>query len=148
MIIGKIKDLEHYLILPELKHIIDYISKVDLKRLSYGIYNVIDNVTLSIDLFETNKCENFIAYDGIVFLQIILDGVAKYVYADFDDILIKSTGQYNEEENIGYFEGTERGSFLLDETMFMLVFPDDLIKYDINEEMKMIKKATFAIKLA
>ena len=147
MIIAKIKDIKRYLICPEMENIIKYVESTELDRLSYGVYELFPNVVLSVDSYETHAEALFVGHEKTISIHIIVDGEAKYSYADFNDDSIAFVKQYDEELDEGTYKGDERGSFILDKTMFMIVFPDDLIKYEQKINQDNITKAVFTIGL-
>ena len=147
MIIAKIKDIRRYQICPEMENIIKYVEGTELDRLSYGVYELFPNVVLSVDFYETHEETPFVGHEKTISIHIIVDGEAKYSYADFNDDSIAFVKQYDEELDEGTYKGDERGSFILDKTMFMIVFPDDLIKYEQKIKQDNITKAVFTIEL-
>ena len=97
MIIAKIKDIKRYLICPEMENIIKYVESTELDRLSYGVYELFPNVVLSVDSYETHEETQFVGHEKSISIHIIVDGAAKYSYADFNDDSIAFVKQYDEE---------------------------------------------------
>ena len=145
MIIAKIKDLNRFAYRKELKQISDYVENTDLSRLSYGTYQLFPNVELTIGNYDAIKNPCFVGHEKVIEVHIIIDGVVKYEYADFDDQSIMVKKPYDEYNDIATYEGEARGSFIMDNTMFICALPDDVIKYDIELEQDIITKAVFRI---
>lgn len=146
MIIGKIKDIDKYIICPEMNFVANFILDTELNRLSYANYELNDNVLLNVDIHNTNLDSRFISKENKIEIHIITDGLANYEYADFDDQSITLV-ESNDDDLESYYIGEKRGSFLLDNTMFMIVLPDDVIKYDLSETHENIVKAIFTINI-
>ncbi len=147
MIIAKIKDMKNYLLNDSMKAIYKFVNSTELERLSYGSYEILDNIKIIVDNFECLKEKKYEGHEKKIEVHVIIDGNALYEYADFNDNSIMVDTQYDENEDVALYTGDARGSFKLDKTMFLVVFPDDIVKYDLYDGKDNITKVIFNIAL-
>jgi len=151
MITDKIENLNHYGVVSKdyEEQILSFIQRVQAENLSDGKYLIDDN-----DLFalvqsyetrekETSKME---AHRKYIDLQYMVNG-REEMYCDFTKNLVV-TEAYNKDSDIFFMEmEKERVSILLEEGMFVFLFPWDAhMPCCKAEEKEAVKKIVFKIK--
>lgn len=149
MILDKIENLKMYKpVLDSADKIYDFICDFIKAPKENGRYEL-DGKDLyaNIDSYET-KPENgalFEAHKKYIDLQVIMTGEEKIGWASPD--ALKPDGDFNEEKDIGFFNGAEDSWITVKNGNFVILFPEDAHKpcITVDGNSKFVKKIVFKI---
>jgi len=105
---------------------IDYLLDNDISILADGSYPIdTDNVIVNVMSYATKTLPEaaFEAHRKYIDIQILIRGEERCYYAPLDTLV--ASGSFNEEKDIGFYEGKEGGSFPLKPDNFAIFFPHD-----------------------
>jgi len=105
---------------------IEYLLNNDVSILSDGSYPIDEkNVIVNVMSYGTKKLSEaaFEAHRKYIDIQILIQGEEKCCYSPLENLL--ASGSFNEEKDIGFYKGQERGSFPLRPDNFVIFFPHD-----------------------
>lgn len=105
---------------------IDYLLDNDISVLADGSYPIDgDDVIVNVMSYATKSLPEaaFEAHRKYIDIQILIRGEERCYYAPLDALV--ASGSFNEEKDIGFYEGHEGGSFPLKPDNFAIFFPHD-----------------------
>lgn len=105
---------------------IDYLLNNDFSILEDGSYPIDrDKVIVNVMSYWTKPLPeaSFEAHRKYIDIQILIQGEEKCHYAPLDALV--ASGSFNEEKDIGFYEGSENAAFELKPDNFAIFFPHD-----------------------
>ena len=148
MIIGKLKDLKRYLGLSkEIDEAINYTINTDLLALENGRYELNDYLVVNRQQY-IGKTDPFAeSHKKYLDLQIVLKGKERLGYADIANPSVRVMEEYNSEIDLAKYYVDDECFYLMSETSFALIFPEDIHRPGMRVCDEMIEKVVIKIKI-
>ena len=148
MIIGKLKDLKKYLGLSkEIDEAINYALKTDLLVLASGRYELNDYLVVNRQQY-IGKTDPFAeSHKKYLDLQIVLKGQEKMGYADISSPSVTIMEEYDEDIDLAKWYVNDECEYLMSESSFALIFPEDIHRPGMKIDDEMIEKVVIKIKI-
>lgn len=147
MIYDDLKNIEKYNIVS--KEVLNFIKSLSADIVP-GHYLIDENSYVNVDEYETKNFENclFEAHKNYIDIQIMIDGAERLDYTDTEDLTVSKA--YDESRDVMFFKepGNPFNSVCLTSGKFVLLYPYEAHKPQINCNgiVKKVKKAVVKIK--
>ena len=149
MITDKIENLGRYSYVPGVQKVIDYLSGKDLLAVENGKYDLGDECVVKVMEYNTHEEPEEVlleAHREFLDLQLIAKGKELFVTQAIE--LGEETIEYNKAKDVEFFTAAYYNTLGLDESNFVIVFPNDLHVGNINADGECaVKKFVFKLKI-
>lgn len=147
MIVDKLENIESYPQIPT--HAVEFIKKLT-KNIECKRYEISETDYVNVETYSTKAHENcfFEAHKNYADIQILLSGIERLDYTEIANLKIKTP--YDESRDIAFYENTvnETCNVTLDGTNFVLIFPNEAHRPQMNFETSIdVKKAVVKIRM-
>ena len=148
MIIGKLKDLKKYIGLSnKIDQAIKYVLNNDLLSLEIGRYELSDDVIVNRQEYY-GKTDAFAeSHRDFIDLQIVLKGKEKMGYADISNPTLNVMEDYNYDIDLAKFYVDDECHYLMTESSFALIFPEDVHRPGMKVDNELIQKVVLKIRV-
>ncbi len=149
MIIDKIVNLSRYDYIPNVKKVVDFLSKNDIKTLEVGAYDLGDDCKLKVSSYTTKEVPDVVkleAHREYLDLQIAFGGEENMYFQAIE--LGEESVAYNDVKDVEFFTASWCNTVVLNSDNFALIFPNDLHmgSFQVDGEDN-VKKLVFKLKI-
>ncbi len=149
MITDKIQNLQRYSYVPGVEKVIKFLNEKDIQSIEVGKYDLGDDCVVKVMEYVTHEEPDEVlleAHRDYLDLQLIAKGQELFLTQAIE--LGTDAIEYNKAKDVEFFTTSYCNTLGLDESNFVIVFPNDLHVGNINADGECaVKKLVFKLKI-